>query len=61
MKQTAADYNIISEQHWTNKDDVRLFMWEKYVDSPDNKRGTVLFVHGSSTPHFRSPHSHSCF
>lgn len=48
MKQTAADYNIISEQHWTNKDDVRLFMWEKYVDSPDNKRGTVLFVHGSS-------------
>ena len=48
MSQTAADYNIISEEHWTNKDDVRLFLWEKYVDSPLNKRGTVLFVHGSS-------------
>ncbi len=48
MSETAADYNIISEEHWTNKGDVRLFMWEKYVDSPENKRGTVLFVHGSS-------------
>ena len=48
MIETAADYNIISEKHWTNKDDVRLFLWEKYVDSPDNKRGTILFVHGSS-------------
>jgi len=48
MKETADDYNIISEEHWTNKDEVRLFMWEKYVDTPDNKRGTVLFVHGSS-------------
>ena len=48
MTETAADYNIISEEHWTNKDDVRLFMGEKYVDSPDDKRGTILFVHGSS-------------
>ena len=48
MSETAANYNIISEEHWTNKGDVRLFMWEKYVDNPDNKRGTVLFVHGSS-------------
>jgi pimeloyl-ACP methyl ester carboxylesterase len=48
MSETAADYNIISEEHWTNKDEVRLFLWEKYVDGPENKRGTVLFVHGSS-------------
>jgi pimeloyl-ACP methyl ester carboxylesterase len=48
MSETAANYNIISEEHWTNKGDVRLFMWEKYVDNPDNKRGTILFVHGSS-------------
>ncbi len=48
MKETAAEYNIVSEEHWTNKDDVRLFLWEKYADSPDHKRGTVLFVHGSS-------------
>lgn len=48
MNENASDYNIISEEHWTNKDDVRLFLWEKYVDSPEPKRGTVLFVHGSS-------------
>lgn len=48
MNETAADYNIISEEHWTHKGDVRLFLWEKYVDSPGDKRGTVLFVHGSS-------------
>jgi len=48
MKASAADYNIIGEEHWTNKGDVRLFLWEKYVDNPDNKRGTILFVHGSS-------------
>ena len=45
---TAADFNIIGEEHWTNKGDVRLFLWEKYVDNPNNKKGTVLFVHGSS-------------
>ena len=48
MNETASDYNIISEEHWTTKDKVRLFLWEKYVDSPEHKRGTVLFVHGSS-------------
>ena len=48
MNKTAADYNIISEEHWTHKDDVQLFLWEKYVDKPENSRGTVLFVHGSS-------------
>ena len=48
MNEIADDYNIISEEHWTSKGDIRLFMWEKYVDSPNNKRGTVLFVHGSS-------------
>ena len=45
---TAADYNIVSEEHWTQKDEVKLFLWEKYVDNPANKIGTVLFVHGSS-------------
>lgn len=48
MKESAADYNIISEEHWTDKDGVKLFLWEKYTDSPEQKRGTVLFVHGSS-------------
>ena len=48
MSESAADYNIIGEEHWTSKDDVKLFLWEKYVDTPDTKKGTVLFVHGSS-------------
>lgn len=39
---------IKSEEHWTKKGDINLFMWEKYVDSPDAKKGTILFVHGSS-------------
>jgi pimeloyl-ACP methyl ester carboxylesterase len=38
-------------EHWTQKQtpdgDVRLFLWEKYVDSPEGKPA-VLFVHGSS-------------
>jgi len=44
--------------HWTTKTtadgDVRLFLWEKFVGSPDGKPA-VLFVHGSSmasTPTF---------
>ncbi|HZP86804.1 MAG TPA: alpha/beta hydrolase [Burkholderiales bacterium] len=34
-------------EHWTHKGDVRLFLWEKYVGSPEGKPA-VLFVHGSS-------------
>ena len=48
MTETAADYDIVGEEHWTHKGDVRLFLWEKYVDSPAGQKGTVLFVHGSS-------------
>jgi pimeloyl-ACP methyl ester carboxylesterase len=48
MKDSAENYDIKSEEHWTNKGDVRLFLYEKYADSPEDKRGTVLFVHGSS-------------
>ncbi len=48
MTETAADYNIIGEEHWTDKGEVKLFLWEKYVDTPTDKKGTVLFVHGSS-------------
>src|SRR5689334_23964247 len=43
-----ADARVIGEEHWTKKGDVRLFLWEKYVGEPRGKRGTVLFVHGSS-------------
>src|SRR5262245_12363245 len=38
---------VTGVEHWSNKGDVRLFLWEKFVDAPDNKPA-VLFVHGSS-------------
>src|SRR5262245_46128905 len=34
------------KEHWTQKGDVRLFMWRK--SPPKTTAGTVLFVHGSS-------------
>jgi pimeloyl-ACP methyl ester carboxylesterase len=42
---------VTGQEHWTHKKtddgDVRLFLWEKFVGSPDGKPA-VLFVHGSS-------------
>ncbi|MFZ2649886.1 MAG: alpha/beta fold hydrolase [Burkholderiaceae bacterium] len=38
---------VTGVEHWTNKGDVRLFLWEKFVDSPSGKPA-LLFVHGSS-------------
>src|ERR1700745_4119439 len=38
---------VEGREHWTKKGDVRLFLWEKAAVTPQ-KRGTVLFVHGSS-------------
>jgi pimeloyl-ACP methyl ester carboxylesterase len=40
--------NVAGEEHWTNKGDIRLFLWEKYIDSPTDAKGTIVFVHGSS-------------
>lgn len=39
---------VSGQEHWTNKGDVKLFLWEKFVGDPANTAGTVLFVHGSS-------------
>ena len=53
-KPLAAGETIRGEEHWTHKGDVRLFLWEKRTPLKE-KRGTVLFVHGSSmagTPTF---------
>lgn len=44
----ADEPGVTAQEHWTRKGDVRLFLFEKFVDSPHEKRGTVLFVHGSS-------------
>ena len=48
MDQQAIDKPpVTGVEHWTRKGDVRLFLWEKFVGSPDGKPA-VLFVHGSS-------------
>ena len=39
---------VSGKEHWTRKGDQRLFLWEKFVGAPEGKRGTILFVHGSS-------------
>ena len=44
---TGVNALVTGVEHWTKKGDVRLFLWEKFVDAPDNKPA-VLFVHGSS-------------
>jgi pimeloyl-ACP methyl ester carboxylesterase len=38
------------KEHWTSKgkEKVRLFLWQKLPAAGTKKRGTVLFVHGSS-------------
>ena len=38
---------ISAQDHWTHKQDVKLFLFEKYAGTPGNKPA-VLFVHGSS-------------
>src|SRR4051812_48170966 len=51
----AQTQTVTANEHWTNKGDVRLFLWEKYVGSPDESKPCILFVHGSSmasTPTF---------
>ena len=35
-------------EHWTNKGEVKLFLWNKVADDPAKTKGTILFVHGSS-------------
>ena len=39
---------VTAQDHWTMKGEVRLFLFEKFVDTPKAKNGTILFVHGSS-------------
>ena len=40
---------VTGMEHWTARGEVRLFLWEKFTGDPGaGKRGTILFVHGSS-------------
>jgi pimeloyl-ACP methyl ester carboxylesterase len=40
--------NVVGAEHWTNKGDVELFLWNKCAGDPGQSVGTILFVHGSS-------------
>jgi pimeloyl-ACP methyl ester carboxylesterase len=44
----AEQQSVSGQEHWTMKGEVRLFLWEKFVGSPQATNGTILFVHGSS-------------
>jgi pimeloyl-ACP methyl ester carboxylesterase len=39
---------VTGEEHWTNKGDAKLFLFEKYAGKPADTHSTILFVHGSS-------------
>jgi pimeloyl-ACP methyl ester carboxylesterase len=39
---------IEGQEHWTARDGVRLFLWEKRATGRERASGTILFVHGSS-------------
>jgi pimeloyl-ACP methyl ester carboxylesterase len=39
---------LAGTEHWTHKDDVKLFLWNKCAADPGKSTGTMLFVHGSS-------------
>jgi pimeloyl-ACP methyl ester carboxylesterase len=46
MSQTS-ETSVAGQEHWTNKGEVKLYLYEKAaVATP--KKGTILFVHGSS-------------
>jgi len=40
--------NVVGAEHWTNKGDVKLFLWNKCASAPAQSVATILFVHGSS-------------
>ena len=50
MNQTAAPARgaVSGREHWTGKGSVKLFLWQKPPAAGTQKRGTILFVHGSS-------------
>jgi pimeloyl-ACP methyl ester carboxylesterase len=39
---------ITGTEHWTDKGEVKLFLWNKCMGDPAKAVGTILFVHGSS-------------
>ena len=45
---SAATPRLAGREHWAQKGDVKLFLWNKCAGDPAATRGTILFVHGSS-------------
>jgi pimeloyl-ACP methyl ester carboxylesterase len=39
---------VTGVEHWTDKGEVRLFLWEKRSVAPGQRRGIILLIHGSS-------------
>ena len=39
---------VVGTEHWVERDAIRLYVWEKYVGSPEGKKVVVL-AHGSAT------------
>jgi pimeloyl-ACP methyl ester carboxylesterase len=48
VAQATGNAKVTGQEHWTQKGDVKLFMWEKFVADPAKTVGTILLVHGSS-------------
>lgn len=48
MENEHLEASVVGKEHWTKKGDVDLFLWNKYLDQPGEKKGTIIFVHGSS-------------
>jgi pimeloyl-ACP methyl ester carboxylesterase len=45
---SVSEDDVVGEEHWTDKNGVRLFLWHKYLSTAAAPKGTLLFVHGSS-------------
>ena len=43
-----AELMIPGQEHWAEKDGIKLFLWEKRRAPNTDYRGTILFIHGSS-------------
>ena len=45
---TAEEPKLSGQEHWPEKDGIKLFLWEKRRAPDTDYRGTILFIHGSS-------------
>jgi pimeloyl-ACP methyl ester carboxylesterase len=45
---TSTAQNIVGQEHWTEREGAKLFLWNKCAGDAAQSVGTILFVHGSS-------------